>query len=145
MLRNSRLLPLDVTDKDWLIQSKISFEESQQHKRMGRWSLPVPKKNLNETWKLAKKSYKTDQLGLCRYLMCSTNSDSEQKSGVIMFFFDGSKQEEVIKSNGEQLVRKLSYKPPDGVSTIYYKSKTLNPEKKYLYKLELEQDDSDSD
>ena len=62
-----------------------------------------------------------------------------------MFFFDGSKQEEVIKSNGEQLVRKLSYKPPDGVSTIYYKSKTVNPEKKYLYKLELEQDDSDSD
>ena len=144
MLRNSKSLPMDVTDKEWLIQSNLSYEESSQLRHMGRWSLTVPKKQLNETWKAARKLYKAGELG-CKYLMCSTNTDSEQKNGVILFFFDGSKQEEPIKAAGQLLIEKLNYKPPDGVNAIYYKSKTVSPEKKYLYKIELGQDDSDSD
>ena len=51
MLRNSKMAPLDVTDKDWLIQSKLSYEESQELKNMGRWALPYPRRNVNEVWK----------------------------------------------------------------------------------------------
>ena len=145
MLRNSKLAPLDVTDKDWLIQSKLSYEESQELKHMGRWALPYPRRNINEVWKSIRHMYKHDELGNCKYVMCSTGKDNKEKNSVILFYFDSSKQEDKIKEYGNMLIEKLKYKPPSGVHGIYYKSKTIGADKKYLYKIDLNIDDSESD
>ena len=145
MLRNSRLLPSEVLDKDWIIQSKLTYDENQQLKHVGRWSFPIPKKMLNDTWKNVRRLYKNDELGSCKYLMVSTASDQKQKNGTILFFFEGSKQETAIKEAGEMLIQKMEYKAPAGTNAIYYKSKTVGAEKKFLYNIELPSEDSDSD
>lgn len=145
MLRNSRLLPLEVTDREFMIQSKLSYEDSIALKHTGRWALQVDRKNLNEFWKTAKKLYKNDELGSCKYIMCSTGADAKQKNGVVMFFFEGSKNETAIKEAGQMVIEKMAYRVPSGVNAIYYKSKTVGADKKYLYKIELPNEDSDSD
>ena len=145
MLRNSKLAPMDVTDREFMIQSKLSYEDSMALKHTGRWSLQIPRKNLNEFWKSARKIYKNDELGPCKYIMTSTASDQKTKNGVVMFFFEGSKNETAIKEAGQMVVDKMSYKAPSGVNAIYYKSKTVGADKKYLYKIELPSEESDSD
>ena len=60
MLRNSKLAPMDVTDKEFLIQSSLSYEDSMALKHTGRWSFPIPRKILNETWKTIRKMYKNE-------------------------------------------------------------------------------------
>ena len=145
MLRNSKMAPLDVTDKDWLVQSKLSYDESQALKHTGRWALAVPRKLLNETWKKARSYYKNDELPNCKYLMCSTAADQKQKNGMILFFFEGSKQEAAIREAGQMLIERMEYKAPSGVNAIYYKSKTVGADRKFLYKIELPSEDSDSD
>ena len=146
MLRNSKMAPLVVTDKEWLTQSNLSFEDSIALKHVGRWALPVPRKILNETWKKARIAYKLGELGTnCKYLMCSTGADQKQKNGMIMFFFASSKDEVSIEEAGHMIIDKMSYKAPSGVNAIYYKSKTVGADKKFLYKLELPSDDSESD
>ena len=144
-LRNSKLAPLDVTDKDWLIQSKLSYEESLELKHMGRWALPYSRRILNEQWKNIHKLYKNDELPNCKYIMCSTGKDTKEKNGVILFYFENSKQEDKIKEYGNILLELLKYKPPNGVNGIYYKSKTVGADKKHLYKIDSNVDDSDSD
>ena len=145
MLRNSKLAPFEVTDKDWFIQSTLSYEESQELKHMGRWALPYPRKQINEVWKQIRKMDKDDELPNCKYLVCSTGKDGKDKNAVILFFYEGSKQEDKIKEAGHWLIASLNYKPPNGINAIYYKSKTVGADKKYLYKIELKSDDSDSD
>ena len=145
MLRNSKMALLDVTDKDWIIQSNLSSEDSMAVKHIGRWALPVPRKILNETWKTARRLYKTGELGTCKYLMCSSGADTKQKNGIIMFFFASSKDETAIKEAGQLVIEKMSYKGPSGVNAIYYKSKTVGADKKFLYKVELPSKESDSD
>ena len=117
-LRNSKLAPLDVTDKDWLIQSKLSYEESLELKHTGRWALPFSRRNLNEQWKNIRKLYKNDELTNCKYIMCSTGKDAKEKNGVILFYFENSKQEDKIKEYGSILLELLKYKPPNGVNGI---------------------------
>ena len=87
MLRDSKLLPLDVTEKDWIIQTQLSYEQNQELKHVGRWAFAIPKNKLNETWKYARRLYKNDELVNCKYLMCSTGADAKSKNGTIMFFF----------------------------------------------------------
>ena len=146
MLRNSTMAPLDVTDKDWIIQSKLSYDDSQALKHVGRWAFAVPRKNLNEVWKAARKLYKNDELPNCKYLMTSTAADHKQKNGMILFFFEKSKEEQAIKETGEMLIEKLFYKAPTGITAIYYKSKTVsNGTRKFLYKIDLPSDESESD
>ena len=144
MLRNVKSLPLDITDKDWLIQTNVSYEDNQNLKHVGRWSVSVAKTEQNETWSKLRKLYKTGALPGCKYIMSSTAA-SPQKFGVILAFFDKSMDETYIKKCGQMLLDKLNYKPPLGVTGIYYKSKTVRPEKKWLYRLDLPAGDSDSD
>ena len=145
MLRNSKMAPLDVTDREFMIQSKLSYEESLALKHMGRWALQIPRKEQNEFWKTARKLYKNDELGSCKYIMTSTAADTKNKNGVVMFFFDGSKNETAIKEAGQMVIEKMSCRAPSGVNAVYYKSKTVGADKKYLYKIELPSEDSDSD
>ena len=77
--------------------------------------------------------------------MASAAADQKQKNGTILFFFEGSKQESAIKEAGELLIEMMDYKAPPGTNAIYYKSKTVGAEKKFLYKIELPSEDSDSD
>ena len=130
MLRNSKLAPLDVTDKDWLIQSKLSYEESLELKHMGRWALPYPRRNVNEVWKSIRTMYKHDELPNCKYIMCSTGKDNKEKNSVILLNFDSSKQEDKSKEYGYILIDKLNYKPPSGVNGIDYKRQTVGSNKK---------------
>ena len=87
MLRNSKLAPLAVTDKDWLIQSKLSYEESLELKHMGRWALPFSRRVTNEVWKSIRHMYKHDELGNCKHIVCSTGKDNMEKNSVIFFVF----------------------------------------------------------
>ena len=144
-LRNSKIAPMEVSDKDWIIQSKLSYEDSMALKHMGRWALQIPRKDQNEFWKTARKLYKNDELGSCKYIMTSTAADTKNKNGVVMFFFEGSKNEAAIKEAGQMVIEKMNYKAPSGVNAIYFKSKTVGADKKYLYKIELPSEDSDSD
>ena len=44
------------------------------------------------------------------------------------------------------LIEKLDYKAPAGITAIYYKSKTVtNGTRKFLYKIDLPSEESDSD
>ena len=76
--------------------------------------------------------------------MCSTGADQKQKNGIIMFFFASSKDETAIKEAGQMIIEKMKYKAPSGVNAIYYKSKTVGADKKFLYKIELPSAESDS-
>ena len=145
MLRNSKLAPLDVTDKEFMIQSSLSYEDSMALKHTGRWSFPIPRKILNDTWKTVRKMYKNNELGNVKYIMCSTGAETKQKNGIIMFFLDQSKNETAVKEAGQMIIEKLNYKAPSGVNAIYYKSKTVGADKKFLYKIELPSEESDSD
>ena len=139
------MAPLDVTDREFMIQSKLSYEESLALKHMGRWALQIPRKEQNEFWKTARKLYKNDELGSCKYIMTSTAADTKNKNGVVMFFFDGSKNESTIKEAGQMVIEKMNYKAPSGVNAICFKSKTVGADKKFLYKIELPSEESDSD
>ena len=119
MLRNSKLSPLEVSDKEWMIQSSLSYEDSMALKHTGRWSFPVPSKILNETWKNVRKMYKNNELGNVKYLMCSTGADTKQKNGIIMFFLEQSKNETAVKEAGQMIVEKINYKAPSVVNAIY--------------------------
>ena len=57
MLRNSKLSPLEVSDKEWIVQSNLSYEDSMALKHCCRWSFPIPRKILNETWKTIRKMF----------------------------------------------------------------------------------------
>ena len=145
MLRNSKLAQLDVTDKEFMTQSSLSYEDSMALKHTGRWSFPIPRKILNDTWKMIRRLYKNNELGNVKYIMTSTGADTKQKNGIIMFFLDQSKNETAVKEAGQMIIEKLNYKAPSGVNAIYYKSKTVGADKKFLYKIELPSEESDSD
>ena len=89
--------------------------------------------------------YKNNELGNVKYLMCSTGADTKQKNGIIMFFLEQSKNETAVKEAGQMIIEKTNYKAPSGVNAIYYKSKTVGADKKFLYKIELPSEESDSD
>ena len=122
----------------------MSYEDNQALKHVGRWSLSIPKSEQNDAWAKLRKLYKAGELPGCKYVMSSTGT-SAQKYGVLLAFFDRSKDENYVKECGQLLMDKLNYKPPSDITAIYYKSKTVHPEKKFLYRLDLPPVDSDSD
>ena len=105
MLRNVKSLPLDISDKDWLIQTNVSYEDNQNLKHVGRWSVSVAKTEQNKTWSKLRKLYKTGALPGCKYITSSTAA-SPQKFGVILAFFDKRKDETYIKECGQMLLDK---------------------------------------
>ena len=144
-LRNKNILPMHVTDKEWLIQTNFNYEESQSLRDVGRWSLSVPKSELNVFWKHVKSRYVSNELSGCAYIMCST-AKSEYENATVLFFYENSKDKETIIKYGMQLIKSIEYKPPGNISAIYYKSKKVDMGKySYLYKIELEDEDKVED
>ena len=116
-LRNKNILPMHVTDKEWLIQTNLSFEQSQGLKDIGRWSLSVPKSELNVFWKNVKSRCVANALPGCAYIMCST-AKSEYENATVLFFYENSKDRETIIKYGMQLIKNIEYKPPQNITAI---------------------------
>ena len=137
-LRNKNILPMHVSDKEWLIQTNFSYEESQSLRDIGRWSFSVPKSELNVFWKNVKSKYVSGTLPGCAYIMSST-AKSEYENATVLFFYENSNAKDTIIKYGMQLIKNIEYKPPENITAIYYKSRKVDMGKySYLYKIELE-------
>ena len=136
---------MHVTDKERLIQTNLSFEQSQSLRDIGRWSLSVPKSELNSFWRNVNSRYVVNALTGCAYIMCST-AKSEYENATVLFFYENSKNKEIIMKYGMQLIKNIEYKPPENITAIYYKSKKVDMGKySYLYKIELEDEEKTAD